>query len=69
MPTFPLRKLISIAFASLRDDLAHVLTLVDYRDQSFVITRRGKPCALVLPLAAAEKLGINLEDFDEYESK
>lgn len=65
----PLPNLISIAFAALREEMAHVLTLVEYRSQGFVITRRGQPCAILLPLDAAEKLGLKLDDLEEFKGK
>ena len=34
-----------ISYTDLRDDLADILNRIEYRDETFVITRRGKPIA------------------------
>lgn len=68
-PRFDPLRLCSVSFATLRDDLATVLNLLVYRDQGFLVTRRGAPCAVLLPLAAAEKLGLDLQDTQVYEAR
>lgn len=38
-----------ISYREFRDGLADVLNRIEYRDESFTITRRGKPVAIIAP--------------------
>ena len=38
-----------ISCRDFRDNLADVLNRIEYRNESFVITRRGKPVAIITP--------------------
>jgi prevent-host-death family protein len=38
-----------ISYRDFRDNLADVLNRIEYRDESFTITRRGKPVASITP--------------------
>lgn len=59
----------AIPFATFREELATVLNLVAYREQSFVVTRRDRPCAVLLPLSALTRMGLRIEDLVPYLGK
>lgn len=59
----------TVPFATLREELATILNLLVYTDQGFVVTRRGAPCAVLLPVDVLEKLGLSVGDLLEYVGK